>query len=157
VRPGRPPPRARPRPARTRLVRACPVRAGTGARGPRPGGLRRRAGAGPAAAPCTAAVAQADAFLHRRSAGRSRRHGMNASVKLRRRPADTGGDWPEAVPALLRRIYRARGAASLSEARPRLAQMLPPTLLGLDAAARLLADAIAQDRHVLVVGDFDCA
>lgn len=81
---------------------------------------------------------------------------MNASVKLRRRPADTGGDWPEAVPALLRRIYRARGAASLSEARPRLAQMLPPTLLGLDAAARLLADAIGQDRHVLVVGDFDC-
>ncbi|WP_027068825.1 single-stranded-DNA-specific exonuclease RecJ [Novilysobacter defluvii] len=81
---------------------------------------------------------------------------MNASVKLRRRPADTGGDWPEAMPALLRRIYRARGAASLSEARPRLAQMLPPTLLGLDAAARLLADAIGQDRHVLVVGDFDC-
>ena len=81
---------------------------------------------------------------------------MNAGVKLRRRPADTGGDWPEAVPALLRRIYRARGAASLSEARPRLAQMLPPTLLGLDAAARLLADAIGQDRHVLVVGDFDC-
>ncbi|KGO99590.1 single-stranded-DNA-specific exonuclease RecJ, partial [Novilysobacter defluvii] len=39
---------------------------------------------------------------------------------------------------------------------PRLAQMLPPTLLGLDAAARLLADAIGQDRHVLVVGDFDC-
>ena len=81
---------------------------------------------------------------------------MNAGVQLRRRQAGTGGDWPDGVPGLLRRIYQARGAASLSEARPRLAQMLPPTLLGLDAAARLLADAIEQDRHVLVVGDFDC-
>ena len=27
---------------------------------------------------------------------------------------------------------------------------------GLDVATRLLADAIAQDRHIVVVGDFDC-
>ncbi|MGH8031186.1 MAG: DHH family phosphoesterase, partial [Luteimonas sp.] len=68
-----------------------------------------------------------------------------------------GGDWPERIPPLLRRIYAARGAHDAASAQPRLANLLPPEgLLNIDAAAALLADAIARDRHVLVVGDFDC-
>ncbi len=55
------------------------------------------------------------------------------------------------------RIYAGRGALAEAQARPRLAQLHPPELLGgMDAAVALLADAIAQDRHIVVVGDFDC-
>src|SRR5688500_2312972 len=55
------------------------------------------------------------------------------------------------------RIHAGRGAANPGQAQPRLAQLLPPDAMGgLDAATRLLADAIANDRHIVVVGDFDC-
>ncbi|MCE7031319.1 single-stranded-DNA-specific exonuclease RecJ [Lysobacter sp. GX 14042] len=81
---------------------------------------------------------------------------MSPSTSVRRRQVSTGGDWPDSLPSLLRRVYQARGAASLAEARPRLAQLLPPSMLGLEAAVALLADAIDSDRHILVVGDFDC-
>ncbi|MCF7220312.1 single-stranded-DNA-specific exonuclease RecJ [Lysobacter sp. TLK-CK17T] len=61
------------------------------------------------------------------------------------------------MPALLRRIYAARGALDEAQARPRLVQLPPPDgLMGAAAAAGLLADAIAEDRHIVVVGDFDC-
>lgn len=61
------------------------------------------------------------------------------------------------MPPLLRRIYAARGALCIDDARPRLARLLPPDgLSGMDAATALLAEAIAHDRHIVVVGDFDC-
>ena len=82
---------------------------------------------------------------------------MTPSSKLRRRPDVEAGEWPERIPALLQRVYAARGAASIEQAQPRLTQLLPPELLGgLNAATALLAEAIARDRHIVVVGDFDC-
>ena len=82
---------------------------------------------------------------------------MTPSPRIRRRPLAEGGQWPDSVPPLLRRIYEARGARSLDQAQPRLAHLLPPDLLGgLPEATALLADAIAQDRHIVIVGDFDC-
>ncbi|MGO4259176.1 single-stranded-DNA-specific exonuclease RecJ [Lysobacter sp. TAB13] len=79
------------------------------------------------------------------------------AARLRRREAAGEGDWPESMSPLLRRIYAARGATCLEQAQPRLAQLLPPDgMLGLDTATQLLFDAIAADRHILVVGDFDC-
>jgi single-stranded-DNA-specific exonuclease len=85
------------------------------------------------------------------------------SVKtIRRRviPAanQTGAnDWPLHVPLLLQRVHAMRGAFNLEQAQPRLSQLLPPDSLGgLDAATTLLMAAIAADRHILVVGDFDC-
>ncbi|MBD9477494.1 single-stranded-DNA-specific exonuclease RecJ [Pseudoxanthomonas sp. PXM02] len=82
---------------------------------------------------------------------------MTPSPKIRRRTIAAGGDWPDSVPPLLRRIYEARGALSVDQAQPRLAQLLPPDQLGgLEAAAALLADAIAQGKHIVIVGDFDC-
>jgi single-stranded-DNA-specific exonuclease len=61
------------------------------------------------------------------------------------------------MPPLLQRIYAGRGAVSIEEAQPKLAQLLPPdTLGGLHDATALLADAIAQHKHIVVVGDFDC-
>ena len=78
-------------------------------------------------------------------------------VAIRRRETASPGEWPEQVPPLLRRIYAARGALCIDDARPRLAHLLPPDgLLGLEDASALLADAIANDRHIVVVGDFDC-
>jgi single-stranded-DNA-specific exonuclease len=82
------------------------------------------------------------------------------TIRRRERDADASdGDdrWPASVPPLLRRLYAARGASDPASAQPRLANLLPPDdLLGLDAATGLLADAIVHDRHILVVGDFDC-
>jgi single-stranded-DNA-specific exonuclease len=83
---------------------------------------------------------------------------MSVVRTIRRRGAvEAAGAWPDDVPPLLRRIYTARGATSIDQARPRLAQLHPPDALGgLEAATGLLADAIARDRHIVVVGDFDC-
>ncbi|SEL05624.1 exonuclease RecJ [Pseudoxanthomonas sp. GM95] len=82
---------------------------------------------------------------------------MSTSPRITRRAVPEGGAWPAAMPALLRRIYAARGALDDTQARPRLAQLHAPELLsGMDAAVAMLAEAIAQDRHIVVVGDFDC-
>ena len=80
-------------------------------------------------------------------------------TQLVRRPQPPLDDaaWPEHVPPLLRRIYAARGAHGPDDARPKLARLPEPGLMGgMAAATRLLADAITGDRHVVVVGDFDC-
>ena len=82
---------------------------------------------------------------------------MTPTSRLRQRAQTATGDWPERIPPLLRRVYAARGAAGIEQAQPRLTQLLPPDLLGgLEPATALLADAIARDRHIVVVGDFDC-
>jgi len=76
---------------------------------------------------------------------------------VRRRSPATPGVWPDSVPALLQRIHAARGAFDPDQAQPRLAHLLAPELLGgLDRATELLASAIAAQRHIVVVGDFDC-
>lgn len=82
---------------------------------------------------------------------------MTRARTIRRRSGTVGEGWPDHVPPLLRRVYAARDAHDIATAQPRLANLLPPdTLGGIDAASALLADAIANDRHILVVGDFDC-
>jgi single-stranded-DNA-specific exonuclease len=74
----------------------------------------------------------------------------------RRAPGAISGDWG-AMPPLLQRLHAARGTSDPTQAQPRLAQLLPPgTLGGLDTAVNLLAQAMADDRHIVVVGDFDC-
>ena len=77
--------------------------------------------------------------------------------RIVRRPAAPIGDWPDHVPAVLRRVYAARGIASHAESELRLADLLPPDALsGIEAACSLLADAIRNDRRIVIVGDFDC-
>ena len=78
--------------------------------------------------------------------------------RIRRREAVAASHgWPAGVPPLLQRVYAARGAARIELARPRLADLLPPDGLGgLQAATGMLATAIREDRHIVVVGDFDC-
>jgi single-stranded-DNA-specific exonuclease len=80
-----------------------------------------------------------------------------STPRIVRRTAAQAGEWPSTLPPLLRRVYAARGALSPEQAQPRLASLHPPGALGgLDAATALLAQAIAGDAHVVVVGDFDC-
>ncbi len=82
---------------------------------------------------------------------------MTLSPTIRRRAHVEGGDWPDGYPALLRRLHAARGAGGIAHAQPKLAQLPPPDALhGIDAATALLASAIAESRHIVVVGDFDC-
>jgi len=58
---------------------------------------------------------------------------------------------------LLARLYAARGVTGTDELDDALAKLLPPsTLLGIDRAATLLADAMAQDKRLCIVADYDC-
>ncbi len=60
------------------------------------------------------------------------------------------------VPPLLARIYAARGIASTDQLATDFVQLLPPQgLKGIDAAATLLADAIASGKRLLIVADYD--
>jgi single-stranded-DNA-specific exonuclease len=78
--------------------------------------------------------------------------------RLRRRAlAEPAGDWPTHVHPVLRRIYVARGVRDPADIEHRLARLVPPTALGgLAAATQLLAAAIANDRRILIAGDYDC-
>jgi single-stranded-DNA-specific exonuclease len=61
------------------------------------------------------------------------------------------------VHPLLARLYAARGITGTDEIDDSLAKLLPPAgLLGIEAAATLLADAIAQGKRLCVVADYDC-
>lgn len=63
----------------------------------------------------------------------------------------------QGLPPLLARLFAARGIRAADEIDMQLAALLPPdTLRGADAAARLLADAIAAGRKMLIVADYDC-
>ena len=58
---------------------------------------------------------------------------------------------------LLARLYAARGVQAPDELDDALARLLPPSQLkGAQQAARLLADAIAADRRLCIVADYDC-
>ncbi len=58
---------------------------------------------------------------------------------------------------LLARLYVARGVQSMDELDTGLGKLLPPSgLRGIQEAACLLADAIAQQRRICIVADYDC-
>ena len=61
------------------------------------------------------------------------------------------------VHPLLAQLYAARGVHSAAELDTSLALLLPPTdMLGCEAAAALLADAMETDRRICIVADYDC-
>ena len=81
---------------------------------------------------------------------------MKAFTIRRRDCAFERAAWPPGVHPVLARIYAARGLRCDDDLEPRLAQMIAPRMLGgLDTACGLLADAIANDARVCIVGDFD--
>ncbi|GAA4005355.1 single-stranded-DNA-specific exonuclease RecJ [Comamonas faecalis] len=61
------------------------------------------------------------------------------------------------VHPLLARLYAARGVREPGELDDALARLAPPaTLKGAQAAAELLADAIARQQRICIVADYDC-
>ncbi len=61
------------------------------------------------------------------------------------------------VHPLLARLFAGRGVRDIAELDDGLARLLPPTsLLGADAAARFLADAIGAGKRICIVADYDC-
>ena len=61
------------------------------------------------------------------------------------------------VHPLLARLYAGRGVGDAKELNPSLSQLLPPAgMKGMADAARLLADAIAQQQKICIVADYDC-
>jgi single-stranded-DNA-specific exonuclease len=61
------------------------------------------------------------------------------------------------VHPLLARLYAARGIQDAATLDASLAQLLPPTgLKGIEAAAVLLADAMAGNKKLCIVADYDC-
>ena len=60
------------------------------------------------------------------------------------------------VHPLLARLYAARRIASAAELEMDFSRLLPPaTLANAERAARLLADAIAAQKKLLIVADYD--
>ena len=62
----------------------------------------------------------------------------------------------QGVDPLIARLYASRGVRGPADCELALAGMLPPTMLGLDEAATLVADAIGAEAPIVVVGDYDC-
>ena len=83
-----------------------------------------------------------------------------AAPTIRLRDAPPRAVWAleqAGVPPLLARLFAGRGVRAVDELDDGLARLLPPAgLLGVQAAARFLADAIAKQQRVCVVADYDC-
>ncbi len=82
---------------------------------------------------------------------------MIASRIIRQRLIpQTPSHLPEDIHPAMRRILMARGVTDSSLVSLDLDQLLPPDALGgVEVAAGLLADAVAGNKKILVVGDFD--
>ncbi|MEP7297301.1 MAG: single-stranded-DNA-specific exonuclease RecJ [Burkholderiales bacterium] len=80
------------------------------------------------------------------------------SIKLRDAPPRAVWALEQAgVHPLLARLFAGRGVRALDELDDGLARLLPPTdLMGVQAAARLLADALAARQRICIVADYDC-
>ena len=75
--------------------------------------------------------------------------------KIVRRPTVDDSHLPAHLPPLLRQLYARRGVMP-NECELVLKGLLrPDTMKGLEQAAKLIADAMQQDKSILIVGDFD--
>lgn len=85
---------------------------------------------------------------------------MSSAPQIRLRDAPPRIVWAleqAGVHPLLARLYAARGVRAADELDDGLARLLAPSgLLGSDAAARMLADAIATRKRICVIADYDC-
>ncbi len=80
------------------------------------------------------------------------------TIVSRHSPQDTTQNLTAAgIAPLLARIYAARGISDITQLETGLARLLPFTLLkNAQTMGVLLADAIAQNKKLLIVADYDC-
>ena len=83
---------------------------------------------------------------------------LPVQIKLRDAPPRAVWALEQAgVTPLLARLFAGRGVRALEELDDDLRHLLPPAgLLGVQAAASCLADAIAQRKRICIVADYDC-
>ena len=83
---------------------------------------------------------------------------MSLQILTRDVPPRTAWTLEQAgVHPLLSRLFAARGIQSAEELDDGLAKLLPPqSLKGTEAAAQLLADALAAQKRLCIVADYDC-
>ncbi|MEP5567521.1 MAG: single-stranded-DNA-specific exonuclease RecJ [Halioglobus sp.] len=80
---------------------------------------------------------------------------MNKVIRRREPAANVHWDSADVHP-LLARVYCARGVSSSREVELELSHLLPPSqLLNAARAAAVLADALAEQSRILIVGDYD--
>ena len=81
---------------------------------------------------------------------------MNIPLKVERRDAKAEDALPRTLHPVIRRILLSRGVGSADALELKLGRLArPDSLLGLNKAAELLSDAIVEQRHIRIVGDFD--
>ena len=81
---------------------------------------------------------------------------MTPKKILRRPQPDLLNGWGQNLPPLLRRLYAARGVTSDDQLSYTLRHLASPlSLRGIDRAVELLAQAIAGQQRVMILGDFD--
>lgn len=75
--------------------------------------------------------------------------------QINRRPHVDDSHLPDSLSPRLKQIYASRGVLA-HECDLNLTQLLRPNnMLGLDRAAQIIADGIADNKHILIMGDFD--
>ncbi len=78
-------------------------------------------------------------------------------MKIARRNVPEHGPWPASISPVLQRIFASRGVNNPEQAELKLANLLSPDQLsGMDNAVDLLLKAIQAQKHIVIVGDFDC-
>ncbi|BDH44704.1 ssDNA exonuclease RecJ [Salmonella enterica subsp. enterica serovar Choleraesuis] len=81
---------------------------------------------------------------------------MKQQTQLRRRQIDDSVVFSATIPPLLQRLYASRGVRSEAELERGVKGLLPwQRLSGVTAAVTLLHQALSDERHITVVGDFD--
>lgn len=76
--------------------------------------------------------------------------------RIKRRQSGSDGNFPPSLPAILKKIYAARGVTTESDLDCSLRHLLPPaSLLGIDKAVACLLTALHTNKRILIVGDFD--
>lgn len=76
---------------------------------------------------------------------------------LKRRQQGDVQKLPTALPAVLRRVYAARGVNNPELLQKNLQYLLPPSdLKGIDNAVSIIAQGIQENKKIIIVGDFDC-
>ena len=82
---------------------------------------------------------------------------MTIKIEQRPVPAFNAQDWPAAVPPVIQRIYAARGCLQPETVEHTLSKMLHWAQLGgILPAAQLIAQAISEQWHITISGDYDC-
>lgn len=77
-------------------------------------------------------------------------------IEIKRRPEADTSQFTEATPPILQRIYAARGISSEAELERGVRGLLGYNQLhGIEPAVTLLKQALAEQRRIIVVGDFD--